>query len=211
MRSIILYIALWGIISPVTAQKVIDKYIDFKGKETLELDIQIADSISIHTWEKQEVYAKVSVEINDNKDNEAYLTTFDEQGDNIRIKAWIEEYYFKEKKNCCCNGMIVWEVYIPENTPFSIETINGNVTIDGVTRELKAKTISGFIDWTVKQGTNADLEMKTISGTFYSDLIIKNSMREDAFPPVLIQKINEGGYPVKLETISGDIFCRKSK
>jgi hypothetical protein len=198
-------------VSPAMAQKNIDKHIPFAGKESLELDIQIADSITVHTWNKQEVYAKASVSINDNKENEAYLISFDETGKNVRIKACFDEDFFDGRKNNCIETLITWELYIPENTFFTIETIDGNIIIDGMTSDIKAKTISGFIDWTVKPDLKADLKLKTISGRFYSNLDNISDDRCNTFPPVLTGKMNNGGYLVELETISGDIFCRKSR
>ena len=210
MKNTLLFIALWMILSPVTAQKDIEKHIPFSGKKSLELNIQIADSIAIHTWNKQEVYVRATVNLNDNKDNEAYRTSFDEEGQMVRIKAFIEEDYFKGKKNCCMETMILWELYIPENTAFTAETIDGNIFIDGSTTEIRAKTISGFIDWEVLPNRKADLELKTISGTIYSDLDIAHGKAGNSFPVVISDKLNQGGYRVSLETISGDIFCRRS-
>jgi DUF4097 and DUF4098 domain-containing protein YvlB len=106
--------------------------------------------------------------------------------------------------------MITWKVMIPENTPFYVETINGNITVTGKTSEISAKSISGFIDWEVTPGRKADLEMKTISGTMYSDLSLTNESGNNGIPQVVEEDLNGGGIPVRLETISGDIFCRKS-
>jgi len=209
MKKTLLLASVWLQLLPVTAQKIIERHINFSGKESVSLDIQIADSVIIHTWKKTEVYARASVNIDNNEKNEVYITSFDESGKKVGIKAFFEEKYLKEKNHCCDESMIVWELYLPENTPFDIETINGNITIDGVTSEIMAKSISGFIDWKVMPGCNADLELKTISGTFYSDMLTVSGTKNDNFPPVLTHKINKGGTPVTLETISGDIYCRK--
>lgn len=211
MKNIFLLLSLWVIVSPLTAQKSIDKHIGFSGKESLALNIQIADSIAIHTWNKQEVYVKASVNINDNQDNEAYLISFVEAGQVLTIKANFEERYFKGRNNCCMESTILWELFIPENTALSVETIDGNIIIEGMTGEIKAKSISGFIDWKVLPGHNADLELKTITGTFYSDLDLGTHPSAASFPPKISHKMNNGGELVRLETISGDIFCRKSK
>jgi DUF4097 and DUF4098 domain-containing protein YvlB len=110
----------------------------------------------------------------------------------VRIKAFIEEDYFKGKKNCCMETMILWEFCIPENTAFTAETIDGNIIIDGSTTEISAKTISGFIDWKVLPNRNADLELKTISGTIYSDLDIAHGKADHSFPVVISDKLNQG-------------------
>jgi hypothetical protein len=211
MKSAIIFIICWVFLSHTHAQKTIEKHINFSGKEKLILNLQIADSIKIHTWNKAEVFAKASVNVNDNEDNDAYVTSFDEAGKDVEIKANIPDGFYKEKKHCCTNTEITWELFIPEKTVFSIETINGDIMIDGVTTEINAKTISGFIDLAMAGNRKADLEMKTISGTLYTDLDINTSSSENSIPMVVRHKLNNGGDPVNLETISGDIFVRKSK
>lgn len=211
MKSSIILTICWVFLSHTLAQKTIEKHINFSGKEKLILNIQIADSIKVHTWNKPEVFAKASVNVNDNEDNDAYLTNFDESGKDVEIKATIPDGYYKEKKHCCTNTEITWELFIPEKTVFTIETINGDILIDGVTTALNAKTISGFIDLAMADNRKADLEMKTISGTLYTDLDINTSSSENSIPVVVKHKLNNGGDPVNLETISGDIFVRKSK
>jgi hypothetical protein len=211
MKGIIIFTICWVFLSHTLAQKTIEKHISFSGKEKLILNIQIADSIKVHTWNKPEVFAKASVNINENEDNDAYVTNFDEAGKDVEIKAYLPDGFYKEKKHCCTNTEITWELFIPEKTVFSVETINGDIIIDGVTTGINAKTISGFIDLAMADNRKADLEMKTISGTLYTDLDINSSSSENSIPVVVKHKLNKGGDPVNLETISGDIFVRKSK
>jgi hypothetical protein len=211
MKSTILFMICWVFLSDTIAQTTIEKHLNFSGKEKLILNIQIADSIKIHTWNKPEIFARASVNVNDNKDNDVYLTNFDESGKDVEVTAKIRDGYLKEKKNCCMETEIAWELFIPEKTVFSIETINGDIMIDGVTTEINAKTISGFIDLAMADNRKADLEMKTISGTLYTDLDISSPSSGNSIPMVIKQKVNSGGDPVNLETISGDIFVRKSK
>jgi hypothetical protein len=209
MKNIVI-LALWVMVSPIMAQKDIEKTIGFSGKQSIEMNIQIADSINIETWNRPEIQVSASINLNDNEDNDAYETSFNETGNKVVIKANIKKEYFKEH-NCCCKGMIIWKVMIPENTPINVETIDGNITVKGKTTEISAKSISGFIDWEVTPGRKADLEMKTISGTMYSDMALSNQNGTNGIPQVISENLNGGGIPVTLETISGDIFCRKSK
>ena len=125
----------------------------------LELNIQIADSIDIQTWSKNEVYANASVNINENKDNDAYLISFKESGTSVEIEASFKEDYFKGRDNCCTESDIRWQVFIPEKATFSVETINGNITIKGQTGEMEIKTISGFIDLAVPTAKQADIDV----------------------------------------------------
>jgi len=193
----------------VRAQQIIEKHIDFSGKEILSLKIQIADSINIHCWNKNEVFIKASININDNKDNEGYETSFAEEGSSVNVEAKFKDKYFKGRNNCCTQTDIYWEVFIPEKSEFAIETINANITIDGQTKKMKIKSISGFIDLSIPATCHADLEFSTITGTIYSNHELAFNKKKGGIPSVIKEKLNNGGSPIKLETISGDIFFRK--
>jgi predicted membrane protein len=192
------------------AQQKIEKHIDFSGKESLTLKIQIADSINLHTWNKNEVFVTASVNINDNKDNEAYITSFDEAGNTVVVNAELKDKYFKGNNNCCNKTDIYWQVFVPEKTDFTIETINANITINGQTDKMKIKSISGYIDLAVPVNRKADIDFSTISGTIYSNHELALNKMHSGVPTKIAEKLNDGGALIKLETISGDIFFRKS-
>lgn len=197
-------------VSKAGAQQVTEKHLSFSGKESLELNLQIADSINLHTWNKNEVYVTASVDINNNKDNAAYLISFDESGSTVSVDGKLKDKYFKGKNNCCNETDIFWNIYIPEKTDFALETINGNITITGNTGKMKVKSISGYIDLAVPENRTADLEFSTISGTIYTDQDLEQNNKHTGIPTKVVHKMNNGGPPVKLETISGDIFFRKA-
>ena len=210
MKTITILVVVWHCFAPVEAQQIIEKHMDFSGKESLNLKIQIADSINIQTWNKNEVYVKASVNINENKDNEAYLTSFDESGSSLIVNAKFRDKYFSGKNNCCNKTDIYWQVFMPEKTKFSVETINADITITGQTREMRVKSISGSIDLSVPVNKQAFLEFSTISGRMYSNHEIALNKLHSGIPLKISEKLNNGGDPINLETISGDIYFRKS-
>ena len=210
MKKGTILVVVWLCFSSIQAQQIIEKHIDFSGKESLILKIQIADSIDNQTWSKNEVYVKASVNINENKDNDAYVTSFDDSGNYIVIKANFKDNYFKGKKNCCNETNIYWQIFMPEKTKFSVETINADVTIKGQTREMNVKSISGYIDLTEPEGKQADLDFSTISGRMYSNHELALNKMHSGIPMKINEKLNNGGDPIKLETISGDIYFRKT-
>jgi hypothetical protein len=210
MKTGIILVVVWLCFSSAQAQQIIEKHLDFSGKESISLKIQIADSINIQTWNKNEVYVKASVNVNENKDNAAYETSFDETGKTVSVRANFKENYFKGKKNCCNETDIYWQIYIPEKTKFSVETINADVTIKGQTREMNVKSISGYIDLTEPSGKQADLDFSTISGRMYSNHDLALNKMHTGIPMKINGKLNSGGDPIKLETISGDIYFRKT-
>ena len=70
---------------------------------------------------------------------------------------------------------------VPDNNAFSVETIDGNIIIEGQTTQVKAHSISGFIDMAFAGSRKADLKMSTISGTIYSDIVLdKGSSKHKA-------------------------------
>jgi hypothetical protein len=211
MKTGTILVVAWLCCGSINAQQIIEKHMDFSGKESLSFNIQIADSIRILTWNKNEVYAKVSVNINENKDNEAYVTSFNESDNTVTVDAKFKDKYFKGRNNCCNSTVIYWQIYIPVKARFSVETINANVTITGETKEMKVKSISGDIDLAVPASQQADLEFSTISGTMYSDHELKLNKHTSGIPSEISEKYNDGGALIRLETISGDIFFRKSK
>jgi hypothetical protein len=210
MKSQAILAVLWLFSCTIHAQQIIEKHIDFSGKEALTLKIQIADSINIQTWSKNEVYVKASVNINENKDNDAYVTAFDDSGQNVAIRANFKDNYFKGKRNCCNETDIYWQVYVPEKTKLSVETINADITINGKTGDMNVKSISGYIDLSEPVEKKADLDFSTISGRMYSNHELALNKMHSGIPMKITEKMNNGGDLIKLETISGDIYFRKS-
>jgi hypothetical protein len=210
MKTGTILVVMWLCFASTQAQQVIEKHIDFSGKELLSMKIQIADSINVQTWNKNEVYVKASVNINENKDNDAYVTSFDNEGKKVVVNANFKDNYFRGKKNCCNETDIYWQIFLPEKTKFSVETINANITITGQTREMNVKSISGDIDLTEPSTKQADIDFSTVSGRMYSNHAIALNKGHSGIPLKISEKLNNGGDLIKLETISGDIFFRKS-
>jgi hypothetical protein len=222
-----------------SAQKVIEKHMPLSANGFVSMNFQISDSIRIIMWNKNEVYVKSTIDVNDNANNDDYNETFDESATSVNIVGKLRTHFnnFHRRKrigdstsrsadnahrssddddNCCCNCScetnIVHEVYIPENTDFSVETINGDIIISGNTAGIRAKSISGYIDLTMAPEKPAALRMQTISGTMYSNFDlggINGRSRQVGGRTVDAQLNGSGGKAVDLETISGDIFFRK--
>lgn len=215
MKNIITVILFCVLSMYAMAQKKIEKNFSFSGKEEVNLNLQIADSIRILTWDKNEVGIKASISINENKDNEDYLVKFDDAGNTIKVKAQLDpekrrNYQWHSDSNCCrYETDIYWEVYVPEKATVDIETINGNITITGKTSAIKAYSISGFIDLAIPADLKADFKFSTITGTVYSNIAMNNQGSSKRSHADIVSKYNGGGTPVNLKTISGDIFVRK--
>jgi hypothetical protein len=230
MKNIFFFVLVVVAGLPVRAQKIIEKHLDFKAGSSVRMDFQISDSIRIITWNKNEVFIKSSIDVNDNKDNDEYVMTFDGSDNEVKIRGKLEWKEGRGRRitvrkgkdssdkgdDCCCcncNSEIIHEVYIPDGADFSVETINGNIVITGKPGAVRAHTISGFIDLAVSPERAGSVEMKTISGTMYSNY----NFPTDVHKPRRVgggsisEELNGGrGKRIDLETISGDIFFRKA-
>ena len=138
-----------------------------------------------------------------------YKHTF-KDGYSVVINSSFKDNYFKGNNCCCTKTDIYWQVYIPENTDFTIESINANITIKGKTEKMKVKSISGYIDLALPANQQADIEFSTITGTIYSNHELALTKKHSGGFSVIKEKLNNGGFPIRLETISGDIFFRKA-
>jgi hypothetical protein len=212
-------VAYWMFSQSVIAQKIVEKNFNFSGKNMVLLNLDIADSIRIITWDKAEVYLKASVDINDNRNNDDYKINFDESGRDVRVRS---KFDFQNGRNCCgdsgncqcycnCHSKIYFDLFLPKTADFSVETIDGNITISGVTAQVRAHSISGFIDFTATPDVQADLKMNTISGTMYTNFDFSSEKNLRHIGGSTINTILNGGgeKSIELETISGDIFFRK--
>ncbi len=181
MKRIAFILAICLGILPAMAQRIVEKHLNFSAGKMISMDFQISDSIRIVTWDKNEVYVKSSINVNDHKYNNDYHMNFDQTDDNIRITGKLEIPDTARRRNngnwngdccCCCNchTEIIHEVYIPANADISVETINGNIVLTGSLAGIRAHTISGYIDLAIAPARKADLSMKTISGTFFSNI-----------------------------------------
>jgi len=170
----------------INAQRIVEKTIKIDKDQDVELDFQFADDIIIKKWNKNEVYVKVSVNINDNIDNDDFtLNIFNEKSE-IEIKSEIKnlgnknentitlrkdketgEYHYKGN---CTHMDLYFEVYLPQGTNLEVKTISGNIEVTDLESEMNLETISGDVDLTLNPNIQADIEMSTISGEIYSNM-----------------------------------------
>ena len=103
------------------------------------------------------------------------------------------------------------------NGPIVLSTISGDIEIvlSDLSKEkpLSFATISGEIDITIPAKSGVNLDMRTVSGTIYSDFEFpseEKNMRRIAGSSIKTQ-LNGGGVDFKITNVSGNIYLRKSK
>ncbi|PWE01010.1 DUF4097 family beta strand repeat-containing protein [Marinilabilia rubra] len=186
------------------AQRIIHKTLDWKPGMDVRINLNIIDSIIVTAWDKDVVKADLSVNIDDNQHNDWYLLEEKKTTETIKL-----ENSFRENKNHF-DADIFGKIYVPENCRLFIETINGNVDLTGHKGALDVKTISGFIDLTIKPESSINLKIKSISGKVYSDMDMESKNQKKSLVGTKVEAdVNGGKTPVTLKTISGNIYLRK--
>jgi DUF4097 and DUF4098 domain-containing protein YvlB len=111
---------------------------------------------------------------------------------------------------------ITYRLKMPANADLQVKTINGNITITGLTGSVDAKSVSGFVDMNWPENQGAALSLRSINGEVYSDLPLEiKEKKKNIGQPVgykLERALASGTGPrIKLESISNDVFLRKRK
>ncbi len=99
--------------------------------------------------------------------------------------------------------------------PLVLSTISGNIDITFGTinaqKPFAINSISGEIDITLPSKIAADIELETVIGSIYSDFDFSNIRKDlnQVGGNHLNYKMNGGGTPIKIVTVSGIIYLRK--
>lgn len=213
------------------AQKIIEKRLPYSDGQSVDLNLRFADDIKVQYWDKAEVYVKIAVEINGGRLNDALTVEAKNSSNEISLKTDYDKELIKKGRYEDCpetkNGhrsswgndneryyvcsTINYEVYLPKKAEVSLETINGNIWISGISSNLTAKTISGFVEVNWPKGKGGNIGMKTVTGEVYSNLDIAFTSKRQKNPIVgylLEGKVYGGGPDVRLESISNNVYVR---
>ena len=230
MKNIIIILALVFAL-PISAQRKVESSVAVKNGQDIYLNFKFAQNIKVEQWSKNEVAIKADVYIDNGRGNEAFSLVSETNGSTLEISSDYGNYFkdkWKDKNRHYEDSRteITYIVYVPENFDLKIKSISGsvesdsfkgnlktdlvsgNVTIKEYAGELSLKTVSGDLDVTMEK---AEINAKTLTGTIYSNLEIdmENKKKNYGYNKVL-GTVNSGGKLVKMETVSGDIYLRKS-
>ena len=209
------------------SQRIVEKSIQLSSGQEISLDFEFADDIIIKPWEKNEIYVKASVNINDNENNDLFELDVKESSAGVLLTSKIknlknlwnnrsviigeeEAYRFD---GGCISIIISFEVYLPGDFPLEIETISGDIEIDTYTGSLDIETVSGFIDLGLPEDLKANICLETVTGEMFSNLNFDPKSKYGDLDQIgggdIKTTINGGGIRIDLETVSGDIYLRK--
>lgn len=232
MKAFVLLMLLSTLIGSAFAQKIIEKRLPYSPSQLVNLNLKFADSIQVRYWDKSEISVRITVTINGGRLNDALLVETASTGQAVSLKTDFDQERIKQGKAEDCPGHqhssstyqdgthyavcsdINYVVYLPRRAKLNIETINGNINIEGAGEGVSAKSISGYVDMNWPRAKGANLAMKTITGEVYSNLDIDLKGKKEKHPIVgyLLKGTLMGGGPtVQLESISNNIYLRQQK
>ncbi len=232
MKTLLFLLLLSTFIRPAFSQKIIEKKLSYLPSQLVNLNLKFADSIQVRYWDKAEVSVRIVVTINNGRLNDALLVETASTDQEVSLKTDFDKERIKQGKAEDCPGNqrswstdrngthysvcsdINYQVYLPRKAKLNIETISGNIDIEGATEGVTAKTISGYVDMNWPNAKGANLALKTITGEVYSDLNIDFRGKKEKHPIVgylLEGTLNGGGPAVRLESISNNVYLRRQK
>jgi lia operon protein LiaG len=99
--------------------------------------------------------------------------------------------------------------------PLVLSTISGDINITfssiNTTKSSSVNSISGDVDITLPVKTATDLELRTVSGAFYSDFDFSESQKNlrKVGGNHIAYSLNGGGFKFAIGSVSGNIYLRK--
>ena len=202
--------------------QVIKKDFNLPQGKKLDLDLKFASDILIDSWEKNEVSFRAIISFNEPGIEKVHTMDIDDTEDYLSIAT---DYDFDAHKssNWDCNQYnrnyynkdmycikVRYELTIPKNAKIKLETIAGNIEVKGFKGEMRAKSISGYVDVALAEAHQTRLKFRSVTGEIYTDFDIKLDSNSSAYAKKLTTELNGGSDQLlSLETVSGDIFFRK--
>lgn len=231
----LLAVFIFGLLLQISAQnRIVERSFTIDGNDQLHLDLQFGELISVKSWNKNEVAFKAVIEINRGKLNDALVLDFKQASGRLkvtsdydkdklqsgRLEDCPDKHYSRYNWNNDDDGSyvvcsrITYEIFVPRNVDLDVESISGDIELIGLNGPIRAKSISGFVDLSWPSNNTADIDIKTISGEAYTNLDNLHFDNKKPHMPLvgyeLRGKIGRSGPRVSLESVSGNIYLRKS-
>ena len=236
MKNLGTLILLYLVSFTVSAQKVIEKQLTTKA-DNIEVEFKFADDIILKTWDKNEIYIKAVVSVNQGEFDDYFDLKVDNTSSILEIESTYGDLFKKQneirkarkdgKWNPCDNLDIdaKYTLYVPKTLRLRVKSISGSVASENYEGELDIDIISGDIDIKDYEGelrlktisgdidihiAKSSLLAETITGMIYSD---KDMEFDQGKNRVVGSKVTgtfgDAKSRLHLKTISGSIYLRK--
>ena len=199
--------------------KSTDQSFNLPASKQVDLNLKFASTIKVTSWSRNELGLKTIITASSDELRKLHEVDVKE-GKVLQIETG---YTMKSMKNndyecwscneengehCKCLE-VSYEIHLPPGAELKLESISGDIEIDGFEGETQAKTTSGYVDLGLDSGANRNLSFKSVTGEIYTDFDVTLDKDSSPWSKKLTASLNGGGGLISLETISGDIFSRK--
>ncbi|WP_343487122.1 hypothetical protein [Allomuricauda sp. d1] len=219
----------------VSAQKVIEKNIEFNG-QYIDVELPFASSIEVKTWDKSTVYFKANIQAIEAKYLDLYKlevsqsdTSIDIASDTKAVFKAFEEDWKKQKLNKKMYGYTIdmydfnYVLYVPKNATFKLTSINGSMKSEIIEGDFEADLINGDIDIKQYRGnldlrtingeidlkvSNASFVAETIHGNIYADEKLNLKSHDKHVGQKVTSNIANSKNRLELNTINGNMYLR---
>ncbi|RSK37110.1 DUF4097 family beta strand repeat-containing protein [Hymenobacter metallilatus] len=213
------------------AQTVTEQRAPIAPSQMVLLNLKFANTIRVRPATDGQLRVRATVNINQNTLNDAFQLNLSRTDSQLTVTSNLDtqrlaqaqsgncpdsaSWYYGGKNSARVCADIVCEVTLPANTSMRISTINGNVEVQGLTGELYAKSISGFVDVSWPANRSAQVALKSITGEVYTSPSVAFQQQQRYSSPVGYEvrgSLRGGTGPaLRLESISGDVFFREAR
>ncbi|EMR02399.1 DUF4097 family beta strand repeat-containing protein [Cesiribacter andamanensis] len=212
------------------AQKILEERWPLPSGTSLNLKLDHGKDILLRGWDKPEVQLRASILINGGTHNDALTFTARQEGGVLKLVSELDEKARIITTADECDGQqfswnrgpgntyeavcldVTFELWVPHGAAITLKTISGNVTATNLRGALDLNSISGFIDLSWPASRAAAFWLKSITGELYTDLDFQILNKKEEIPIVGYEmrgQLGQGGTPLRLETISSNIYVRK--
>ncbi len=203
-------------------EKIIEQSFTLPQGKKLDLDLKFGSDIMINTWDKTKVNFRAIISYNEPgiekvHTMDVYETDYflsiatDYNFDAHEPSSWDcnqhNRNYYNKDMYCI---KVRYELTLPVNAKVRLETIAGNIEVKDFRGEMKAKSISGYVDVSLAATHKTRLKFRSVTGEIYTDFDIELDKNSSAYTKKLTSDLNGGSDKLlSLETVSGNIFFRR--
>jgi hypothetical protein len=226
---LIFFLGLCAQVSFAQAE-VIEQSFPYNGQQ-LDLDLNFGSDVIIKAWDKKEISVKITYEINEGKDNAFMDWKIDDNSDRLNVDIEINTKKLEKMNNCCCSkkGNIYWngdrkgnnvcvdikvEIFMPSKANMKIKTVVADLNVEGIVGDLNLETVTGEINLIWPEDSGAEIEVETTTGAIYTNVDLV-TQKKSGLPQISSHNIEgtykNGGYDLRLKTVTSDIYFRKTE
>ena len=178
--------------------------LDAEGRFELE---NVNGRVTLETWSRDEVRIEAERAAISEEALERIEVAIDGEGDAVRVKTRYEKrntpWFFGSSP-----GKVDYTITLPAGASARVKTVNGPVTVDGLTGSLRVESVNGPLDL---YGLGGEVQGKTVNGPIHARFDGVPTTGHHAFNTVNggIEITLPEGTPGRLEatTVNGSIDC----